>query len=178
MRKTLLFLVVFGSLSAQAVEGLYIGARAGTIGFSPGTYDGAADAFALGADLGFWFTRAFEIQAQFQASQHNTSASTLTNMSQFLSLEVHPFYLTELNLSFGAGIGKIWLSDATSKETDTGASFGVLADYIFNKSILLGISTRFFTPFTTNIGGNYWSAMLRVGWLIRFGGGQDRVYIR
>lgn len=163
MKKHLLFLSIFlglalfGSASAYAVEGVYLGGAVGAVGLPNST------AIGFRGDLGVRTNALLDVVLHFQASSHAASSNLY---SPFLSADFHVLDVNDIDVALGGGPGFYFFKTPLNTDTKFGLNFGGLADVKVGEGFRVGVDARYHVVFSSGVSGdNFWTTMLRVGYL-------------
>ena len=160
--------VSFLALPAFAnMQGLYIGANGGQVGFTGAAADKINTSIGYGVDVGLRTSRRWEVAAHLQNSAHS-GLSDMRVTSQGISIEGRPFNLSDMEITVGAGAG-VYLFHQDVTEAKLGINIGGAADIVLDKHVHIGTASRVHFLSNGPYSGNYWTLMLRVGYVFDFG---------
>jgi hypothetical protein len=153
--KRLIFVFLF-SLPALGIDGLHIGGHIGQVGLTGRTKaapNSHGNAIGYGVELGV---------------KTNAFIDALDLSSLLFSAELALGSASDFGFSLGIGPGFYFFKQGATTETNFGihGSFG--GDLWLSDALRAGIVARWNGVFSGTVGDNYWTIMLRVGYLIEF----------
>jgi hypothetical protein len=163
MRIFLVFFLVT-SLGRAAIDGLYLGAQVGQVGLTGSNQNLHGNSIGAGLDLGFRTLSNVEILFQSQLSSHS---SNLKLYSQTLGANLR-LEIPDFEILLGLGPGFYTFSKATSN-TYFGVHWDVAGDVVVTEALRLGLGFRYHSLFGETGADDYWSVMMRFGYLFELG---------
>ncbi len=151
---------MFFYFNSFAINGLNLGVELGHVGLTgkAATY---GNALGFSAEIGLFASSFWAITSRFGYSSHSQN---FTMMHPSFSADLHFYQIDDFDFSIGVGPGFYFFSRGNDSKTNFGINFGALAQVCLD-SLQLGIGWRWHNIFDPQIGDNFWTVAMRVGYL-------------
>ena len=164
MIRLFLAFLVFVAPCYSAVDGLYLGAQVGQVGLTGTSQQVHNNAIGFGVDIGFRTLSSVEILFQSQMSSHSNN---LKLYSQTLGANIR-LEIPDFEILLGLGPGFYTFSRGVSN-THFGLHWDVAGDVVVSDSLRLGLGFRYHSLFGDIGADDFWSVMMRFGYLFQVG---------
>ena len=151
----------------MALDGVYLGAQVGQVGLTGPSQNASGNALGFGVDLGFKTGALWDLTFSSQMSSHTGGTQSLKLYSQTLGVGFH-VEVAEVDLSAGLGPGFYTFSRGTSN-TYFGIHWDAAGDVVLSDNLRTGLGFRYHSLFGESGADDYWSVMMRLGYIFEIG---------
>ncbi len=158
----LLIFISFAQVAMAKMDGLYAGVRGGHVGLIDTAKTAYGDAIGYGMDFGIRPQPFLDLLCQFTQSIH---PSGLRMTSAFVSADVRMIETGDVDFILSLGPGFYMSNRTGSSNTKFGIHGGFGGDIWIENVVRLGMEVRWHGVFSRDIADNYWTVMVRSGYL-------------
>jgi len=126
---------------------------------------GHNNGIGYGLDLGLRSNSLIDLIFKLSRSKHSNN---LTLSSILVSADVRLGEIADFGFTLGVGPGFYFFDTGALTETDFGIHAGVGADLWMEEVIRIGLEFRWNSLFSGTVGDNYWTLMMRLGYVFEF----------
>jgi len=160
----LLAVMVVGFTKASyGVDAFYLGGDIGYVNLTGRTAALYNHTIGFGLDFGFRTGANVDLTLGLGASSHSGSGG-LTLFSPTLSADIMLAEINDFEFLVGGGPGFYFFKDLVTTESKFGLNFGGVGNVVLD-NIRIGLGYRYHMIFNGTTSDNYWTLMMRFGYL-------------
>ncbi len=164
--KSLILCGLFLCGIAFPLDGFYLGGQIGHAALTGKTAPTYNNTIGFAIDLGFRTNPLLDVLFSSQYSSHIGGANGLSLYSETLGANFHIIDVNDFDVTLGAGPGFYFFKYDNKTDTLFGIQTGSNVDVKAGDNLRIGLGLRYHTLFRkdADIGDNFWTIMMRVGY--------------
>lgn len=164
--KSLIIFSAFLCVTAFPLDGFYLGGQIGHVALTGKTSPTYNNTIGFALDLGFRTNPLLDVLFSSQYSSHIGGGNGLSLYSETLGANFHVIDVNDFDVSLGAGPGFYFFKYAAKTDTLFGIHGGSNVDVKAGDNLRIGLGLRYHTLFRkdADLGDNFWTLMMRVGY--------------